>query len=477
MPKTRRSYKQLEFFFSPKSVAVIGASNEPNSIGYALLENFLKGGYCKGAGAACPNVFPVNPNHPEVQGKKSFASVKDIPEEIDLAVIAVPARFVPQVAKECCQKKVKAVIVISAGFAEVGEAELTRELQKVIDANPQTRFLGPNCFGVFVAETGMDTTFSARQKMVLPKAGNIAFMSQSGALGITILDWASTQEFGISKFISYGNAMDIDEADLLEYLANDEKTKVIVMYIEGVKEGRKFLRIAKNVHLKKPIVVLKGGVTEEAHKATISHTGSLAGSSEVYKALFKQTGMVQVSDLIEMFNVSKILEGVSVLPKGNRVQIITNGGGYGIITADQAVQKGLGLAQMEEKNREQLKKIFPKTVSLNNPMDLVADADKKRYATAVETALSDKNVDMVLVLILWNTPGIDDGIIDELVKLNKEAKKPMVVVSTGSDYTYQRRKALERGGVVTFSYPSVGATALKALWDYACAKQRLFKEK
>src|SRR3989344_4789769 len=302
--------------------------------------------------------------------------------------------------------------------------------------------------------------------MNYPRFGNVAFMSQSGAMGVTVLDWVSTQQFGLSKFISYGNAIDVDEADLLKYLSNDPKTKVISVYLEGVKEGRKFMRIAKKTSATKPIVLLKGGVTEETHAATASHTGSLAGSAQVYEALFRQTGIIQAKDMIELFAFSKILEK-EPLAKGKSVLIITNGGGYGIATADQVIQKGLELAKISEKNSKIFRKQFPGTATISNPLDLIGDADEKRYRVAIEAALTDGNIDMIMVLVLFNTPAIDKHIVKEIIQLRKKSRKPMVVVSIGSGYTEERIKELEKGGVVTFNYPYVAATALKGLYDYS----------
>lgn len=451
---------ELDYFFFPKNVAVIGASSEPESVGKTVFENFLHGSLKN-------HVFPVNPNHKKVLGKKSYKSIKEIPKKIDLALIVVPARFVPKVMQECAQKKVKAAIIISAGFSEIGETKATAELQWIIDTNFGTRVIGPNCFGVLCTKNNVNTTFSASEKTGMPKTGTVAFLSQSGALGVAILDWMSTQQaMGLSKFVSYGNAMDVDEADLLEYFEHDRDTKIITMYIEGVKEGRKFMQIAKKTSRKKPIVVLKGGVHDETHKATASHTGSLAGSTEVYEAMFKQTGIIQAKDLQELFTFAKILEN-EPLPKGNRVQIITNGGGFGIVTADQVLSEKLVLAEIDSDIKKELRKAFPSTVTIANPLDLVGDADEKRYALAVKKALLDKNVDIILVLVLFNTPAIDTGIVMALKKIKKNAKKPLMVVTIGSKYTQERVKDLEKADIITFDYPSVAARAIKALSDYA----------
>lgn len=449
---------ELDSFFFPKTVAVIGASSESQTVGRTVFENFLSG-HLKN------KVFPVNPNHDKVLGKKSYKSIKEIPGPVDLAVIVVPARFVRQVAQECVEKKVKSVIIISAGFSEIGEKKLTEELTKVMKKSRHTRWLGPNCFGVLENYSGMNTTFSASGKTNYPKKGHVSFISQSGALGVAILDWMSTQPFGLSKFVSYGNAMDIDEADLLEYLDYDRQTKVITVYLEGVKEGRKFMAIAKKTSPKTPIILLKGGVFEETHKATASHTGSLAGSSDVYNALFKQTGIIQANDLQELFMFAKMIS-LQPTPSGNRVQIITNGGGMGVVTADQVLSSGLELAKLSENTKKQLEKKFPKTVTVSNPLDLVGDADDKRYKDAIEAGILDKNVDMLLIIVLFNTPAVDVKVVQEIVKAKNKSKKPLAVVTIGSGYTQKMVEELEKNGIVVFSYPGIAARSLKALADY-----------
>ncbi len=456
-----RLHRQLNYLFYPKNVAVIGASNQEGSIGRAIFENFHPHRH-----QLLSHVFAVNPNHSRILGRPAYKSVVELPADIDLAVIAVPAHAVPQTLRECIQKKVESVIIISAGFSEIGEKKLTSEIQELIAQNPKTRVMGPNCFGCFVGDTGLNTTFSSQQKMKLPKSGSMAFISQSGALGVAILDWASTQQFGVSKFVSYGNAMDLDESDFLKYLQKDPRTKVIAVYLEGIKHGPKFLQTAKRVSQHKPIILLKGGVTAQAHAATVSHTGSLAGSAEVYEGVFRQAGVIAARTLQELFHFAKTFE-TEPLMKGNRVQIITNGGGYGIITADAVIQSGLELAQMRSTAKARLKKQFPPTVTVANPLDLVGDADEHRYRAAVAAALADPHVDAVLVLVLFNIPAIGEGLVTQLAQLKKKAKKPLMVVSTGSGFTEEMRARLEHHGVPTFKYPEIAAASLKALYDYS----------
>ena len=452
------SVKSIESFFSPKSVAVIGASNSRGTVGYTIFENMKK--------ARVKKLFPVNPNHSRIQGVKAFASVKEVNQKIELAIIAVKAAFVPEVLRECMEHAVKAVIIVSAGFSETGEKKLTAQIKKLIEKHPRTRVMGPNCVGVVNSFTGIDTTFFERNRMKMPGKGSLSFISQSGALGSMILDWVGKQQqFGINKFASYGNAMDVDEADLLEYFGADRKTKVITVYLEGARDGRKFYEVAKKVSRKKPIIVLKGGKSEETSKAASSHTGSLAGSSKVYDAVFKQSGIIQADDLLDLFNIAKLLEK-EPLPKGNRVQIITNGGGFGIVSADQIIAHGLRLAKLSGKTVKRLEKGMP-GIEISNPLDILGDADASRYRKAITAAVADKNADIIMVLALFNLPTLKEKNLGVLREARGKASKPVIVCSIGSDYTERYLEKIERAGFTTFEYPSVAAKALKEMVLYA----------
>ncbi len=451
-----RNLRAMGNFFNPASIAVIGASNKRNTIGYTIFENLRK---------ARKKAFPVNPNHTSVQGLAAYPSVLGVPGKVGLAVIAVPARAVPQALAECMQRSVKAAIIVSAGFSETGEKELTQKIAALIRRFPQTLVIGPNCVGVVDRSSGVDTTFFMRSRMKSPKKGNLAFISQSGALGSMAMDWIATQEFGISKFVSYGNAMDVDEADLLKYLGSDPKTKVITAYLEGAKNGRKFYDIACKVSRKKPIVVLKGGKSEQTRKAAASHTGSLAGSSRVYDAVFSQSGIIEADDLLDMFSIAKILEEEPI-PKGDRVQIITNGGGFGIVMADQILAHGLRLAKLSARTAKSLKKQMPRA-TISNPLDLLGDADVHRYRIAIEAALADSNVDILVVLALFNLPTLQAKSLSILEKARKKAKKPVIVISIGSDYTQSYLDKIEKAGFTTFNYPGSAAKALSGVMKYA----------
>ncbi len=450
--------KGLDYFFNPKTVAIIGASHNPGKIGHVVMQNFLNPCF-KG------KIFPVNPKGGKIVNRKAFSSVLKIPGKIDLAVVTVPAKFVPAVLKECGKKKVKAVVVISAGFSEVGNSQLTKKLRETMKKFPKMRVIGPNCLGVMNMKKGVDTVFLPNYRLERPETGVVSFISQSGALGSAILDWASMQEYGISKFASYGNAYDVDEADLLQYLGEDRETKVIAIYVEGVRHGRKFYETAKKVSKKKPVIFIKGGVTDAGAKATQSHTGSLAGSVDVYRAMAKQSGMITANSMEEVFDYARVFER-EPKPKGNRVQIITDGGGYGVLAADAIMHEGLRLAEMGPETRNKIKKACPSYAVIRNPLDLTGDADNLRYKTALQELMKDKNIDSLIVILLFQIPTLDSDIIDVVKGIREQKKKPMLVVSVGGNYSQVHKTALEKAGVNTFNSPFDAAKTLRALTEY-----------
>jgi len=309
----------LDKFFNAKNIAIIGVSRNPNKIGHIILRNFIDSGYNG-------NIFIVNPNAGSILNKTSYKKVSNINEDIDLAVIAVPAELVFDSVKDCNKKRIKNVVIVTSGFSEIGNVKEENKLKDYMNKN-KMKCIGVNCLGVFDAHTKLDTLFLPRYRLKRPKEGGISFVCQSGAVGSTILDLATSQKHGFSKFISYGNATNVDESDLIEYLSKDQLTKVICVYVEAVKDGRKFMKVCSNVSKLKPIVLVKGGISEEGNKATLSHTGSLAGNAKVYSAAFKQSGIIEVKNLQEMLDVGRTFDSV-IKPKGNRIQVITNGGGY-----------------------------------------------------------------------------------------------------------------------------------------------------
>ncbi len=451
--------KNLGSFFNAKTIAVIGASRKKGKIGYTVFSNFVKAG---------KKAYPINPKAKQILGKKAYASVLDVPGSIDLAVITVPAKIVSPVLKQCIQKGIKSAVIITSGFAEIGNKQMEEELKQL---SKKINIIGPNCLGVFDNYSGIDTLFLPPEKLQRPRKGSISFISQSGAVGSVILDWMASEGYGVNKFISYGNAIDVNETDLLEYLGEDKKTKVISMYLEGVKEGKKFMKVAKKVTKKKPVIVIKGGRTSAGAKAVSSHTGSLAGNDAVYDAVFKQVGVIRPRHLIEMFDFAKVLSE-QPLPKGNRVLIITNGGGFGVLAADQVSLKKMQLAELTEKSKREMIKVLPAYAPVHNPLDLVGDADDLRFKKALEVAGKDKNVDAILLILLFQTAPITEKVTDYVINFNKKKKKPLVVCSAGGNYVKQLAKKLEENNVPVFNSPAKAVDALNALIKYSEIKKK-----
>jgi len=445
----------LSEFFEARNIAIVGVSRNPNKIGHVIFRNFIDTNFPG-------NISIVNPKGGSILSYHAYRSILEIEDKIDLAIIAIPAKEVIKAVKECAKKRIKNIIIISAGFKEIGNEKLEQELEKTLRKH-KIQALGPNCLGLLDTHSGIDTLFLPRYRMKRPKQGSISFISQSGIVGCTLLDLMSERGYGFSKFISYGNAVVIDESDILQFLADDPTTKVICLYLEGIKEGKKFLEIAKKI--KKPIIAIKGGITEKGSEATISHTGTLAGNAEIYKGAFKQTDIILAESLEDMFNYARILEAC-IQPKGNRVQIITNGGGYGVITADALNINNLTPAQLSKENKIYLKKIMPPRVIISNPIDLLGDTTTHRYKHVIETCMKDKNIDIILLLVLYQTPLLTTSIIDVITEFNDMKKKPIIVVSTGGEFTKVLKKSLEENNIPCFDYPEEAVRAIKKLTEY-----------
>lgn len=447
----------LDPFFHAKSIAIVGAAREPGKIGNTILKQMMGRDF---------KLYPVNPNADNILGMKCYASVLQIPVKVELAVIATPGATVPSILDQCGKKGIKHVVIISAGFKEIGNTKLEKELQDKLKGNDIT-CIGPNCLGIFDAHSHMDMLFLPKERLQRPKPGVISFISQSGATGSAVLDLAAYENYGFAKFISYGNAANVDESDLLEYLSNDPDTKVICMYIEGAHNGRKFLETAKKC--KKPIIVIKGGVTEAGSKAAKSHTGALAGSADVYMGAFRQANLVIAHKLEELFEFAKMFEKARVRAAGDKVHIITNGGGYGILTADSVVHYGLKLAQAGKKLKD-LKKVFPPTVVVDNPTDVLGDATVERYKLVLEAAMKDITNDSIVVTVLTQTPLLDESLVRVLRDINSKAHKPIILVITGSEYSQKMKKQFEAAGLACFTFPENAVRALAAYTHY-CLNQ------
>jgi acetate---CoA ligase (ADP-forming) len=449
----------LDNFFSAKGIAIVGVSKNASKVGHVLLRNLLEGGF-KG------KIYPVNPKLKSLLGLKVYKSVKDIKSKVELAVIAVPAELVLKVVMECNKKKIKDVLIVTAGFKEIGKGSREAELKHYLELNDM-KCIGVNCLGVLDLHNNMDLIFLPRSRMKRPKAGNISFITQSGAVGSAIFDLAASNGYRFSKFISYGNGTVVDEADALEYLAKDKTTEVICLYIEGVQEGERFFNVLKEVSKKKPVIIVKGGVSERGSKAAMSHTGSLAGSSEVFFGVVKQAGGILAKSLEEMLYYASTFSKVRKI-KGGRVVVITNGGGYGIMTTDAVINSGnLEMAEFNEKIKLELKNnIDNELVSVENPVDVVGDADTERYRKALDACIKDSNVDTVLMIVLYQTPRITTDIVDVISEYNSLGVKPIFVISTGGMFTKVLRESLEENGVVTFSFPEHAVAALSKLVEF-----------
>lgn len=439
----------LDAFFKAENIALIGASHEQNKIGNVLMKNLLKN----------KTVFPVNPNIDVVMNRHSFKSVLEIEEKIDLAIIAIKAELVPDVVEQCGKKKIKNVLIISSGFSEIGNEKLNEQLKLKLEKY-NISCIGPNCLGIYDSYSELDAIFLSQQKLKRPGQGKISFISQSGALGGAMLDYMAGTKIGISKFISYGNAINLNECDFLEYLMNDENTKVVCFYVEQIKDGKRFLEVAKKLTKTKPLIIFKGGVTEEGNKAALSHTGSLAGDAKIYEGIFKQVKAIQVDNLEDLFFVSNLFEKFSEFKKGERIQIITNGGGYGIICTDQIAKNNLKLAEFSSKIKDKLKKELPPIINIGNPIDLMGDATNERYKLALNACLEETNIDAVLLVILYQTPLINEDIVDVVVEAQEKKKKPILVI-VPKNAEGDISELLEEKGILCFEFPEDAVRALR----------------
>jgi len=383
---------RLKPIFAPESIAVIGATDRPGSVGRAVMENLIHGDFTGG-------VYPVNKRSRFIHSIRTYPSILDIPDPVDLGIVIVPSPAVEEVVEQAAQKGVKGVIVITAGFKEIGGVGVEREerlKQKLAKLN--ISLIGPNCLGII--NTNPDVSMNASFSRAMPKNGRIAVISQSGALCTAIMDYAAGHNIGFSKFVSFGNKADVDEIDLLSFLKDDPDTDVIVMYLEDITDGRRFLETAREINwqYRKPMLAMKSGRSPKGALAASSHTGALAGSDAAYDAIFQQSGIQRMNNLGEVFDAA-IAFARQPLPKGNRVAIITNAGGPGIMTVDAADRFNLELAELKEDTKAQLASFLPPTANLNNPVDIIGDADYKRYENAIRTVLKDENVSGSIVIM------------------------------------------------------------------------------
>ncbi len=426
----------MDFIFSPGSVAVVGASNKEGKIGYEIMKS-LKESKIK--------LYPVNPNEKEIMGIKSYPSISSIYDPIDLMVISLNANQIPQVIEEGAQKGIRGAVIISGGFGEVSEEGAILEKKiKEISRKYNIRIVGPNCIGVFSAINGFDTFFQAREAMKRPGPGPVSFMTQSGTYGVTLLELMEENSIGVSKFISFGNKVDVNEIDMLKYFKDDKNTNIISAYIESFSDGRSFSYIAKDVSKIKPIVVLKAGRTVEGQMAAKSHTGALAENHIIFEGSMKQSGVIVVDDIEDMVDIIKIMAH-QPKPKGGNVLLLTNGAGPCVVTADAiGMSKNLKMAKLKPDQESKLKNILPEYSIISNPLDLTGSATPKWYQNALEVLKDSENIDIfVLYFVIPNAPIYRN--INELFELfDKNWRKPVIAVMAGGQYTNEISKKLEK---------------------------------
>jgi acetyltransferase len=454
----------LDKIFNPKSVAVIGASNTEGKVGNAIIKNLMA--FVENN----PNnkVYPINPKYDEILGIKCYKSVLDVPDDIDLAVITIPAKLIPNTLEECGKKGIKGAVIISAGFSEVGNYGLEEEV-KAIAKKYNIRIIGPNCLGIINMYNRLNASFSKEYF----KEGNITFISQSGAVLTAVLDIAPLLNLGFSKIISLGNKIDIQESDLMDYLLNDDTTELIVFYIEGLKD-KKFIESAKKLAKVKPIIALKSGKTEEGAKAASSHTGSLAGDNQIYNAVFKKGKILTVETFEELVNLMHVFS-TQVLMKSNKIGIITNAGGFGVMAADSCKEYGLALGEFEESTKKELKKYLPQTSSISNPLDLIGDADTDRYKNALNIIKNDKNIDGMVVILtpqeMTKPLEVAETIIKEKNKMKNEGiYKPIVASFVGGESIKGAKSYLRKNGIPAYITPENCVEALSSLYKYNTMK-------
>ncbi len=454
----------LDAMFAPRSVAVIGATDRPATVGRTILENLLQGNFHG-------KVYAVNAKHSEVLGLKSYPHIGDVPEAVDMAVIATPAATVPRLVGECVAAGAKSAVVISAGFRELGEpgAALEQEIQEQLRRGPM-RLIGPNCLGIMNPAIGLNATFAQD----VPKAGNVAFLSQSGALLSAILDWSHREEVGFSAIVSTGSMLNVGWGDLIYYFGDDPHTKSILLYMESVGDARSFLSAAREVALTKPIIVIKAGRSQQASRAAASHTGALTGSDEVLDAAFRRSGVLRVHNIADLFYMAEVL-GRQPRPKGPRLTILSNAGGPAVLATDKLVANGGELAELSPESLQQLNEFLPAHWSHNNPIDILGDADPERYAKALEIASKDPNSDGLLVILA--PQGMTDPlqIAERLKPYAKQYTKPVLASWMGGRSVAAGEAALNAAGIPTFAYPDTAARAFTHMWKYTYNLRGLYE--
>jgi 3-hydroxypropionyl-CoA synthetase (ADP-forming) len=447
----------MDLFFNARSVALIGASPETGKVGNSVFESLVKHEY-RG------KVFPVNAKgYPEIMGIKAYRSLDEISEPIDVVVVTVDLKYVPDLLRSCGKKGIHNMVIISGGGKELGGERADIEQQiKELSSQLKVRIIGPNCIGIFNGENRLDCAFQGHQRMLRPKNGEVAFLSQSGTVGIAFME--TSDAFGMSKMISYGNRSDVDEADMVWYLSEDPQTNVIGLYVEGLGDGRKFINTAKKVikERNKPIVVFKNGRSDRGAKQAASHTGSLGGSYNIVKGALDQIGVISVDSYEELTGSLKALTWQPV-PKGNRVAMMTNGAGPIIAAIDHFERLGLQLAQISEQTIRSFKDHYPATYVIGNPCDITGSANSDDYKYAIQAFMDDENVDIIMPWFVFQDDPLEETIVDVLAAFQKQKRKPILVGAMGGPFTQQICKRIEDANVPTYNSVISWVTAAGSL--------------
>jgi acetyl coenzyme A synthetase (ADP forming)-like protein len=469
--------EQMRTFFEPRSVAVVGASKKITKAGHVIFKNFVDN---KRRAVFKGEIYPVNPHEDYILAFKCYSSLKEIIGNIELVVIVVPAENVPQIMEEAAQKGTKAAVIVSGGFGEIGNHQLEEHV-KAIAKKAGIRVLGPNCLGVYDPTTGVDMLFLPETKVLTtgdevvatprPMSGPISLVTQSGAFGVAVLDYMAGEQLGLSKFVSFGNKIDVEEPEMLEYLLHDEKTRVILLYAESIEAGRDFMRVAKEVTRVKPVVALKSGKSEAGARAALSHTGAIAGSDKIYDSVFAQVGVIRVRDMEEFLDVGEALASQPPA-EGNNVAVITSAGGPGIMAVDECESKGINVKKFSDetiKKFEKLKKEgkLPSFATNSNPLDLTGSATSEMFELGAKILFEDPEVYGILLFGLHHAPAMQEDYVDRIANLSKNYLKPIVACDIGeTEMAMYIRRRFDKLGVPAYSSPEDAARAMAALVHY-----------
>ena len=444
----------ISFFFNPKSIAVIGASPVSGKLSHVIMNSLKEIGY---PGA----IYPVNPKYESIDGMECYQSVADIKANVDVAILCIPASTVLGAMEDIVTKKVKGAIIVSAGFKETGKdgAEIEEKLKKISNETG-IRIMGPNCLGIFYNISKIDTFFVLRERVKRPRVGGLTILSQSGSFAGTIMDELSAEGLGVAKIINYGNRVDVGETDCLEYIAEDESTKVVGLYMESVDDGRRFIEAARRCAAKKPVFAIKVGRHEAGVSAAKSHTGAIAGRYEIYSAAFKKAGIIEVRGYSEFLDACKVLSKHETAG-GRKVLIITDGGGMGASIADACSDFGLQVVEPSQKIKETLASKLPPFCAVGNPTDLTGSVTDNDYIMVLKEAMVE--YDVAILMVLWGPPMLTDRLIKMLKDASFEIKKPVIICSPGGEYSQKRNKMFEEAGLPVFSSPEEAARAAAVL--------------